>query len=246
VSTTFSPLETEILSASEPHPKNAEYKVAAGVEKWGEDDVAVTKVQMQYDGKAQGRKDPSYPTNGRDLACVTKATEAVQHRMLMKNSLKDTISQIRILPMSDKEFPAKYSIDAYFKGTATQPAEIVIHKGEYYYREYHAIASADNGSKLANEERILVLFHYNKELVACGEMTSQSDKGTKSKDFAGNWVEYKGHYKFALETVKLFQHPIDMVTFSQIVPEVTAVNQAAPFVPMKYLPEILRMALMAM
>lgn len=64
----------------------------------------------------------------------------------------------------------------------------------------------------------------------CEHKTSAKDK--EHEPFAEQKFDY-----FA----NLFQHPIDMATFSQIVPEITTVNQAAPFVPMKHLPEILRM-----
>ncbi|GEM_PF-6674645 len=50
------------ISAEESHGPGVEYVVSSGVEKWGNVEVKVCKVQMAFNGKIQGRKCPSYPT----------------------------------------------------------------------------------------------------------------------------------------------------------------------------------------
>ncbi|MEA2110872.1 MAG: hypothetical protein U9P71_02365 [Campylobacterota bacterium] len=53
--------QTILVDASNPHPKNTQYKISIGLEYWGNLNHEVVKVQMVYEGKISGRKSPSYP-----------------------------------------------------------------------------------------------------------------------------------------------------------------------------------------
>ena len=48
---------------------------------------------------------------------------------------------------------------------------MVEREGKFYYRNYHASANTDASDHLQGAERIFVLFQYDNELVARGEMT---------------------------------------------------------------------------
>lgn len=67
---TFFPTESVAVPASPPHPANTQYKISVGLEDWNGRFVAVTKVQMVYDGVVSGRKSPSYPVDTDDMSRV--------------------------------------------------------------------------------------------------------------------------------------------------------------------------------
>lgn len=80
----FQPIVYCRVPASPMHDKSAKYYVAIGFENWGNDDKnLIIKVQMEYDGKRQGRKAPSYPITqsniySEDWDNVCKAVEMVR------------------------------------------------------------------------------------------------------------------------------------------------------------------------
>jgi hypothetical protein len=63
------------VRASDPHPKNTQYKISIGSEVWGGENHEVVKVQMVYDGTIAGRRSPSYPLGTDDLQRVIKKAE---------------------------------------------------------------------------------------------------------------------------------------------------------------------------
>jgi len=77
----FYPLESELVPASQPHPKNTFYKVSVGIEDWTDTNGWVYKVQMVYDGKVSGRRAPSFPVNTDDFERVTEAMGNLQRRL---------------------------------------------------------------------------------------------------------------------------------------------------------------------
>ncbi|MGG4000258.1 hypothetical protein [Anoxybacillus kestanbolensis] len=74
----FSPRRSIFVPASGGHPKNTEYRVAWGFEQWGDSPVAVTKVQMVYDGRVAGMLSPSYPDNTLDEKAVIFALKLLK------------------------------------------------------------------------------------------------------------------------------------------------------------------------
>lgn len=88
MSKVFKPIVFCRVPASLPHDQTAKYYVAIGVENWENDGKnLVIKIQMEYDGKRQGRKAPSYPimrTNiySKDWDNICKAVEKVKNAYL--------------------------------------------------------------------------------------------------------------------------------------------------------------------
>ncbi len=73
--------QTVYVDASDPHPKNTQYKISIGLEYWGESNHEVVKIQMVYNGKISGRKSPSYPIDTDDFQRVmTKVNELISNR----------------------------------------------------------------------------------------------------------------------------------------------------------------------
>ena len=72
------------VPASKPHNQTAKYFVAIGLEDWERDgENTVIKLQMEYDGKRQGRKVPSYTVSEEDVSSedwdnISKAVEKVR------------------------------------------------------------------------------------------------------------------------------------------------------------------------
>ena len=69
------PSKFTCLDASAPHPPKTQYKISIGTEVWDGTPIQVTKVQMVYDGKVEGRKSPSYPTKSNDFERVCEEAE---------------------------------------------------------------------------------------------------------------------------------------------------------------------------
>lgn len=67
---TYYPIKSTYVNASPPHPENTQYKISIGLEKWGDKNILVSKVQIVYDGKVSGRKSPSYPIGSSDYKIV--------------------------------------------------------------------------------------------------------------------------------------------------------------------------------
>lgn len=72
---TFFPNDSQTcyIDASSPHPENTQYKIAIGLERWGDRNHEVVKVQMVYDCKIAGRRSPSYPIGTDDYKRVSEA-----------------------------------------------------------------------------------------------------------------------------------------------------------------------------
>lgn len=91
--------------ASSPHPPKTEYRVSRGYEKW-EQKVAVTKIQMVYDGKVAGKIAPSIPENTNDLPAILFAIKLLHQGwgvhsktkrcvvMVKKNSPHQTVGEL--------------------------------------------------------------------------------------------------------------------------------------------------------
>ena len=75
MSKTFFPELYELIPASEPYSPGTEYKVSVGLEKWDDQYVPVTKVQMVFDGTISGAKSPSYPLGAEDHLKVARAVD---------------------------------------------------------------------------------------------------------------------------------------------------------------------------
>jgi len=68
------------LDASPPHPAGTKYKISIGYEIW-DMNRAVVKIQMEYLGRVEGRKVPSFPLGTDDFQRVTtKAEELISNR----------------------------------------------------------------------------------------------------------------------------------------------------------------------
>ena len=84
MSRVFEPCVFCRVPASKPHNQTAKYFVAIGVEDWESDgENTVIKIQMEYDGKRQGRKAPSFPVLEADVSSedwdnIYKAVEKVK------------------------------------------------------------------------------------------------------------------------------------------------------------------------
>jgi hypothetical protein len=68
---TYYPIKCSYVNASSPHPKNTKYKISIGLEKWGDTNTLVSKVQIVYNGKVSGRKSPSFPVGTNDFHKVS-------------------------------------------------------------------------------------------------------------------------------------------------------------------------------
>ncbi|MBI5190111.1 MAG: hypothetical protein HZA22_05510 [Nitrospirae bacterium] len=81
MSQTFFPLGgyTELVPSTS-HGVDVKYKVSIGHEMWGNNPKLVLKVQMEYKGKVEGRKSPSYPIGSNDAADVCKAIDRLMAR----------------------------------------------------------------------------------------------------------------------------------------------------------------------
>lgn len=75
----FYPLRFEDVLASGPHEAGTQYRVAFGLEHWGEGEAEyVYKVQMVYGGQVSGRRSPSFPEGSDDLERVLDALQRVR------------------------------------------------------------------------------------------------------------------------------------------------------------------------
>lgn len=75
----FFPTSFEDVPASAPHAPNTSYRVARGIEHWGEGESEnVYKVQMVYDGVVSGRRSPSFPDGTDDFDRVLEAMKRVR------------------------------------------------------------------------------------------------------------------------------------------------------------------------
>ena len=70
---TFHPIQSVFIDASLPHPKGTQYKVSIGCEFFGAVPQTVLIVQMVYNGKIEGRKSPSFPSDTDDYMRVSQA-----------------------------------------------------------------------------------------------------------------------------------------------------------------------------
>lgn len=69
------------VKASDPHPKNTQYKISIGSEVWGGESHEVVKVQMLYGVAIAGSRSPSYPLGTDDLQrFIKKAEELIANR----------------------------------------------------------------------------------------------------------------------------------------------------------------------
>lgn len=84
---TYFPIKSTYVQASLPHPTNTQYKVSIGLEKWGDKNVLVSKVQIVYNGKVSGRKSPSYPIGTDDYKLVS--SELIRMVENFKSDTKD-------------------------------------------------------------------------------------------------------------------------------------------------------------
>lgn len=79
------------------HPKNAEYRVAQGMEQWSKEngvkEVQVSKTQMVYDGNVAGMLSPSFLDGTHDELAVQLAMKLLKKGQYGTNSktIKDTM-----------------------------------------------------------------------------------------------------------------------------------------------------------
>jgi len=79
MSKVFFPIRFLDVPASPPHDGNPAYRVAFGIEHWGDGSAQpVYKIQMVYNGAVAGRKSPSYPEGTDDLDRVLDALRRVK------------------------------------------------------------------------------------------------------------------------------------------------------------------------
>lgn len=69
----YHPHRVIYVKASSPHPPNTEYRVSWGYENWSNTKVPVTKIQMVYNGRVNGRISPSYPDGTIDQENINHA-----------------------------------------------------------------------------------------------------------------------------------------------------------------------------
>lgn len=70
---TFIPQKSVSVEASKPHPEKTFYKISIGTEFWDNFPATVLKIQMEYNGRVEGRKSPSYPIGTDDYERVSEA-----------------------------------------------------------------------------------------------------------------------------------------------------------------------------
>jgi hypothetical protein len=73
----FEPRKAIYVPATGGHPKNTEYRIAWGIEKWDKP-TNVTKVQMVYNGNVAGMLSPSYPDDTVDEIAVSLALKLIK------------------------------------------------------------------------------------------------------------------------------------------------------------------------
>ena len=92
----FNPKKSIFIPATGGHPKNAEYRVAWGVEKWNVA-VSVSKVQMVYNGTVAGMLSPSFPDETLDEQSVVFGLKLLKEDKYGTNSktMKDVLVLIK-------------------------------------------------------------------------------------------------------------------------------------------------------
>ncbi|MFC0300351.1 hypothetical protein ACFFIS_05875 [Virgibacillus soli] len=88
----FNPKRSIFVPATGGHPKNAEYRIAWGAERWNSL-VNVTKVQMVYNGTVAGMLSPSFPDETLDQQAVIFALHLLSDKKYGINSkdIKDVL-----------------------------------------------------------------------------------------------------------------------------------------------------------
>lgn len=81
----FNPKKAIFVPATGGHPKNAEYRIAWGIEKW-DTPVNVSKVQMVYNGTVAGMLSPSFPDKTLDQQAVAFALQLLKEQKYGINS----------------------------------------------------------------------------------------------------------------------------------------------------------------
>lgn len=103
------------------HPKNAEFRVAWGKEKWnfeeGVREVQVTKAQMVYNGNVAGMLSPSYVDGTLDDVAVQFAMKLLKDDRYGTNSktIKDTVVV--------RELSSEQTVESLMEEAATQIRE---------------------------------------------------------------------------------------------------------------------------
>ncbi|MDN3956523.1 hypothetical protein [Sporolactobacillus laevolacticus] len=82
----FEAIRSIFIPATGGHPKNSEYRIAWGKEKWGNTKHDVTKVQMSYNGNIAGMLSPSFPDGTLDERAVTFALQLLKSPIYGTNS----------------------------------------------------------------------------------------------------------------------------------------------------------------
>lgn len=117
---TFYPKKSILIPASDPHPKNTQYKISIGNENWNDEYVDVIKVQMVYDGKIAGRTSPSYPNDSDDEKRVKHIIEVIKggcrislSKDLLFNENGDIEKRLNDMLMKYSDYLSGYSKETY-------------------------------------------------------------------------------------------------------------------------------------
>ena len=131
------------------------------------------------------------------------------------------IQSIRILPNDKGTFATEEEFRFFLENTMRD-------RGGYYYYPNIGMKCPQN---------TLVLFQYDAIIKAIGVLTD-SDKKTMI-DELGN--EYKGYYRFDIDTVRWLEKPIDKKDLLNIYPKFKGFNQSKQNIPIEYLDDIIAM-----
>lgn len=129
--------------------------------------------------------------------------------------MNQPISDIRLLPMGKALFNKNEEVIHFLS------KDLKENGGRYYYRR----------RSIVYKDGLLILFQFNGGVVASALMIGQSDEG-----ILDHCVEYKGHYLFDMNTMKIYDKPITANEIRNFVPDFNGFNQSTKHLSLDCLP----------
>lgn len=130
------------------------------------------------------------------------------------------ISEIRFLPMGKNIFSTYDEVSKFILSTLPKRG------GLYYFKK----------QRMRCNSNILVLFQYSAQLIGCGVLLSTVDEATEL-----GTEHYHGYYRFASETIQLFEVPIIGSEYRTIDSSFTRFGQGMKKVPLDCFTSIIKL-----
>lgn len=130
------------------------------------------------------------------------------------------IEEIRFLPMGKRIFASYDEVSDFILSTLPKRG------GLYYFKK----------KRMKCDSNILVLFQYDGQLIASAVLQATVDKSAK----LGNEYYY-GYYRFAVDTITLFEKPITGFEYGTIDSSFTRFGQGMKIVSLDYFSDIVKL-----